>query len=1237
MIIYDFHISKPSRIKYDFNKSFYSLKGNLIIASASNARYISGKINEVRKSEGEYDQLVTPGEINALGILHEVYHYLLNHYRENENPGVFDRSLEYLISEINVDALDNVLLNFINEFPPIVVFNGKIKSEDYLKGKTENKSNKEIILEELIILFFENNNPAAHRLNELFSDNNLKKNSSYSELINKTEEFFENEDPTGIGGLRLFSMLRKPITTNPYNLEEQLAFIRKEWGLILDEGIIRKLLKGTDLIKEDYKLFIKHGGGEKATPPVPFYGDEIEKIKKFEGKEKVSKVPLLEPEQFSQDIHWMPEVVMIAKNIFVWMHQISQKYGYEINKLDEIPDEELDQLAEWNFNALWLIGLWERSSASRSIKQIMGNPEAAASAYSLFDYEVANELGGEDAFNNLKYRAMQRGIRMASDMVPNHTGIFSKWTIEKPDYFIRTAFPPFHNYSFTGKDLSEDDRIEIRIEDKYYSHEDAAVVFQRKDNITGETVYIYHGNDGTNMPWNDTAQLNLLNREVRESLIQIIKRVAEKTPIIRFDAAMTLTNKHYQRLWYPAPGEGGAIPSRSDFSMTKEEFYNQMPVEFWREVVERINNELPNTLLLAEAFWLMEGYFVRSLGMHRVYNSAFMHMLMKEENDKYRALIKNTLEFNPEILKRYVNFMSNPDEETAVNQFGKGDKYFGVAVMMLTLPGLPMFAHGQIEGFSEKYGMEYKRAYYDEVVDDHLVWRHKREIFPLLKMRHIFSQVEDFELYDYIDNHDNINENIFAYSNKVGEENAFVIYNNSYQTVEGTIKYSNAKVTNGKLQSPKEISTVFNFKSDPCFYYIYTDHRTELEFLISGKVLNDDGFKIKLFGYQYRICLNFREVYDAYGNYEKLYHHLNGRGVTLIDEALEELDLIPLHSALEEMLAPPNIRKIRDYIFHSEGEEKFRKRKKKKLKKKIEEAPAISTSITEGMTILIKEIQNFDERYIDKRIIEKSLVKKLSSAREFYYLWKRYNNRKTVPKWLKDASLFIPLHPEDKNNIAICVYSSLLIFEFILTNSNHEILHHYNNLILSKPLVRIFKHHTDEADSLNNIQLITSLIIFNHELKKKKVKINWNKTQRSKTVKTKYEFLHKLPFFILLRDINVSSFLNMNTFEGKTYFSKESFEELVHWLNELTILKIFSSFERASTKLKVTKEKSKIQLNKQTLERILLGEIKMSFTSAKDLLQVAEDTGYDVDKFTDKIIKVKKKNNVNRKDLINAS
>ena len=185
-------------------------------------------------------------------------------------------------------------------------------------------------------------------------------------------------------------------------------------------------------------------------------------------------------------------------------------------------------------------------------------------------------------------------------------------------------------------------------------------------------------------------------------------------PIIRFDAAMTLAKKHIQRLWFPEPGSGGAIPSRAEHGMTRSEFDAAMPEEFWREVVDRVAAEVPDTLLLAEAFWLLEGYFVRTLGMHRVYNSAFMHMLRDEDNAKYRMAIKNTLEFDPQILKRYVNFMNNPDEKTAVEQFGNGDKYFGVATVLSTLPGLPMFGHGQIEGFREKYGMEFRKPKLDE-------------------------------------------------------------------------------------------------------------------------------------------------------------------------------------------------------------------------------------------------------------------------------------------------------------------------------------------------------------------------------------------------------------------------------------------------------------------------------------------------------------------------------------------
>ena len=447
---------------------------------------------------------------------------------------------------------------------------------------------------------------------------------------------------------------------------------------------------------------------------------------------------------------------------------------------------------------LWLIGLWERSRASEKIKRWRGNADAVASAYSLDDYRIADDLGGEAAYATLRDRAWARGIRLASDMVPNHMGIDSRWVVEHPDWFLSLPEPPYPAYTYTGADLSDDERVGVVLEDHYWNDSDAAVTFKRFDKASGEERYIYHGNDGTSFPWNDTAQLDFLKPEVREAVIQTILAVARRFPVIRFDAAMVLAKKHIERLWWPEPGSGGGIPSRAEFgSMPKAEFDRRMPAEFWREVVDRVAAEVPDTLLLAEAFWLLEGYFVRTLGMHRVYNSAFMHMLRDEDNAGYRRVIKETLEFDPEILKRYVNFMSNPDEATAVEQFGKGDKYFGIATLLATLPGLPMLGHGQIEGFGEKYGMEFRRATLDERPDDWLVGRHEREIFPILHRRGQFAEAGDFLLYDFVTEGGGVDENVFAYSNGSGPARSLVVYHNRFGSTAGWIRDSAAYAREG--------------------------------------------------------------------------------------------------------------------------------------------------------------------------------------------------------------------------------------------------------------------------------------------------------------------------------------------------------------------------------------------------------------------------------------------------------
>jgi glycosidase len=1143
MIKYDFHVRKYARDKYQFDKSLFTITGDLIIANFRQARILSDKINVYRRIEGKPDKQVSAGEINAFGLIHEIFHFLIRYYEDKENPGVLSRGINYLNSALGAIEFNKILIEYVNEFPPLDVYNSIIKPEEYLSGYTGNKPNTEILLEEILLLYLENLNQAAVKLDELYTDKNLASKTKYKALLEHVENFFSKEKPFGTENLPLIAFLKKPILNSPHNIEDQLEYIRLKWGIYIYDAFNQRLLSGKDLIIEEQKYFIHFGGGSKPTPPVPEYKVESDYLKQIKAKlaagkkltEEENRFYHSEIEKFTEDIDWMPKVVMIAKNIFVWLDQLSKKYGRQIDRLDRIPDEELDTLAQWNFSALWLIGLWERSTASKKIKQITGNPEAISSAYSLYDYVIAEELGGEEAFQNLKDRAWHRGIRLASDMVPNHTGIYSKWVIEKPDFFIQSDYPPFPGYSFNGPNLSDDPRIEVRIEDKYYTREDAAVVFQRKDAYTGSVKYFYHGNDGTSMPWNDTSQLNLLKPEVRQALIQTIKHVAKKTPIIRFDAAMTLTKKHYQRLWFPQPGTGGAIPSRSDYAMTLSAFDAEMPVEFWREVVDVINAEMPDTLLLAEAFWLMEGYFVRTLGMHRVYNSAFMHMLMKEENNKYRELIKNTLEFNPEILKRYVNFMSNPDEETAINQFGKGDKYFGVSILLVTLPGLPMFAHGQIEGFSEKYGMEYKRSYYNELPDNYLIRRHEEEIFPLMRRRHLFSQVVNFEFYTFTDEGGNTNEDVIVFTNKSGSEKALVIYNNAYSQSKGSINYSVGKVATEESKSikVKKVAEALEFENSPGKFYSFKDHRTKLEYLVSGKTVFSEGLSFLLNGYEYRVLLDFKELNDENGGYEKLAALLNGTGVPSIEYALKELKLNPIHEKFYSLFNYGIIEELKNYCFNDETGLPVIN---------VSENLLVQASI-DRLNEFINEVRIVYHLELKNEEIINNLFNNISDVKFFHENYKKFDIKKSGPDELLDENSFFNFINSFGQNGYTHVLFIYLILKNIFNSGNDEIIHinFFDDLLLEKALFEIIKTADKRIDDIfRNISLIKTLLAKDYLVNKRLMEKNF----------PEQNFISEL-----INGQEACNYVLLNEFEGEIYYNKERFESLLNWIFSLSYIK----------------------------------------------------------------------------------
>ncbi len=1133
---YFFHVKKSARDEFGFDEDIFSIRGDVVFANFTQSRNFADKINQKRNLNWNDGNRLQASQVNAMGLVHEIFHFIIGSYRSDVNPNAFKSLYNNLNENLGDDELNKLISKFVDMFPPPSVFKGEKTAEQFLKDSSENVSNKQWVLEELLLLWLGNQNPGYSPIKEMIDDSDLKKSTNYATFITSINTFFEKEPRYGPKDQSLIDLLLEPIRNSPNSITGQLEFMREKWGMILSNSKFWvQILMSMDFVKEEGKWFEFKKGGWNVSKDIEMSAPQ------FSGEYYEH-----EPEAFSPDTEWMPKLVMIAKSTFVWMDQLSKKYHSSIHHLSQIPDSELEMLSRQGFTGLWLIGLWQRSRSSERIKQINGNAEAVASAYSLFDYEIAPELGGWESYQQLKDRAWKYGIRLASDMVPNHMGIDSSWVINHPDWFVQSPYPPFPNYSFHGPDLSDDSRVGIFIEDGYWSKSDAAVVFKRVDRWSGDTRYIYHGNDGTSMPWNDTAQLNYMIPEVREAVMQTILHVARNFPIIRFDAAMTLAKKHYQRLWFPMPGTGGDIPSRAEHAMTKERFDEVFPVEFWREVVDRVAKEVPNTLLLAEAFWMMEGYFVRTLGMHRVYNSAFMNMMKREDNANYRYLIKNTLEFNPQILKRYVNFMNNPDEETAINQFGKDDKYFGVCVLMSTMPGLPMFGHGQFEGFEEKYGMEYKKAYKNETPDQWLIERHEREVSPILKKRYIFSEVENFLLFDFYGSGGHVNENVFAYSNQSGFECALVVYNNKYEATSGWIRTSAAFLDPFGTMTQRVIGQGINLHTDHSKYVIFKDHIHNLEFIRSNKEIWEKGLFVEVGGFQYHVFWEFREVSVSDSMpYDKIEKFLNGKGVPSVENALIDLIMKPVHEPFYQAINSGSLKYLSsglkdgalDTVVHFQFDEKLR-------------------HLIDGYEFMFGKVKGSEKVIKSSDILYRnvltlpSLLPKKTVKSKTVKIAKKVD---TVLSW----GDFIRKKLDNETTNSAPEWQLILtwIYTCTLQELNKETDNAFETLHLNKVIAKSFAEEGFAEYDVQQAVLLTRILTYN--------KSGFALDKKGIAVKD---------FSEILNHPDVKNYLQVNFYEDVFWFNKEKMEKLIYWFFVLTVLNLMQ--ESKTGKLSAVKVNS---------------------------------------------------------------
>jgi hypothetical protein len=373
----EFHISRTARERYRFADSLFSFNGNVVFADLAACRAFAYQMNQVRDAAKFPDRAVHAGQLFAMGLIDEASHVVLAQYRKKFDPEVMTAALDWFSTQVGAAEFDKLLLTFVEHFPGQSVLRGLESPQEWLSGATDGVPHRAVALEELFLLWAANRNEAFQPFDELFEEKSLAEKTVYRQVTRELPRYFATRPlipVEGTGQVSLIDLLRAPATGAPRSLSEQLSLIRRLWKSLLGDAMERFLMIAGEILREEqlaiWMQFNPDAGRVRAA------AEEAARRRRESGTQQwpsiVSKSevpvfgdPAYEYEKFSADTAWMPSTVLVAKSTYVWLAQLSKQYGRRISRLDEIPDEELDTLARRGLNSLWLIGVWERSRASK--------------------------------------------------------------------------------------------------------------------------------------------------------------------------------------------------------------------------------------------------------------------------------------------------------------------------------------------------------------------------------------------------------------------------------------------------------------------------------------------------------------------------------------------------------------------------------------------------------------------------------------------------------------------------------------------------------------------------------------------------------------------------------------------------------------------------------------------------------------------------------------------------------
>ncbi|RME09647.1 MAG: alpha-amylase, partial [Ardenticatenia bacterium] len=241
------HIARALRERYALDESFFLPNGDVATTDFYTAHLLAQRLNSHRPAEHQ----ASPAELHAMGLLHELAHTIITRYQTERRPRALADAIAWLEARLGRIALETTLRTIVETFPPLPVQRGEMTADEYLAATDETgASHRERLLEESIIIWLENNNPALTRYRDLFDDRTLARQTAYEPLLAELDAFFRREPPFGPENKPLLELLALPSRIAPHSIFAQLDYIRQHWLDFLPPHLARRILIGLDFARE---------------------------------------------------------------------------------------------------------------------------------------------------------------------------------------------------------------------------------------------------------------------------------------------------------------------------------------------------------------------------------------------------------------------------------------------------------------------------------------------------------------------------------------------------------------------------------------------------------------------------------------------------------------------------------------------------------------------------------------------------------------------------------------------------------------------------------------------------------------------------------------------------------------------------------------------------------------------------------------------------------------------------